>query len=632
MINKRYFVDFGPELLKLLGPNLYTNIYYVLGEIIANAYDADASNVYILYDTEENTIIIEDDGNGMSYEQLNSKYLPIGISSRYDKETTYTESGKRKRMGRKGIGKLAALSVAKQIKIMSKRNGEKSGCILSLDISQKNSEGKYEIPALDENEMIFNRVFASHGSAIIMEHSRYVINKAIDSAKRNISLIFPFASKEFIIHLENLNSGAKAVISDVVIETVKSADSLITFSDEDSAQNTYLSGLHCEFDEDRYYRILQKNLPSNKLPERKALHIKKPSIREKLKLSNIEGVDKQYDLIISGWICTYASTRDKKHSTDFPVNHISLVANGKLGQFDILSDISTDRMGESYVVGQFYVDLLEETDHPDIAASNRQGYKEDDLRYITTLDLIKKHALRPILDLKSEATAEKNYMKKLEQQNKLKESKEEFDRTMRTIIDDPSFNRVIHESAPVKAALEKGWDLKNTLSDSYKKIMISHNSEDKDLVDEIEKILHFCGFEKHEILYTSSDFYESGFEAYTDIYEYLKEFFVNTTRKPDLCIIYVLNENFTRKWNPVLEAGAGWVLNSTWYPMYTDRFESVKRPFPATEYTPYLSFNLSYKQAQLLASAIFKISHHSNKNYQTQQSILDFIKSSKLCG
>lgn len=39
MDNKRYFVDFGPELLQLLGPNLYTNIYYVLGEIIANAYD-----------------------------------------------------------------------------------------------------------------------------------------------------------------------------------------------------------------------------------------------------------------------------------------------------------------------------------------------------------------------------------------------------------------------------------------------------------------------------------------------------------------------------------------------------------------------------------------------------------------
>ena len=59
MDNKRYYVDFGPELLQLLGPNLYTNIYYVLGEIIANAYDADAQNVYILYDTEKTPLLLK---------------------------------------------------------------------------------------------------------------------------------------------------------------------------------------------------------------------------------------------------------------------------------------------------------------------------------------------------------------------------------------------------------------------------------------------------------------------------------------------------------------------------------------------------------------------------------------------
>jgi len=30
---------------ELLGPNLYTNIYYVLAELIANAYDADTKRV-----------------------------------------------------------------------------------------------------------------------------------------------------------------------------------------------------------------------------------------------------------------------------------------------------------------------------------------------------------------------------------------------------------------------------------------------------------------------------------------------------------------------------------------------------------------------------------------------------------
>lgn len=631
MNEKRYFVDFGPELLKLLGPNLYTNIYYVLGEIIANAYDADANNVYILYDTEKNTIIVEDDGNGMTYEQFNKRYLPIGVISRTDAESTYTESGSRKRMGRKGIGKLAALSVAERVKVTSIRNGEKSGCILSLDISIKNAEGRYEIPAINEDDISFNYIKDSdHGSAIIMENSRYLINKTINSAKRNISLIFPFASNSFKIHLKNLNTGDTAVIDDFIKDVIRLSDSMITFSDEDNEFNNYFDELHTIFDDDRYYRALKQELYENELPPKKKLHQKKSAIREKLTLRTIMGQEKQFDLVIAGWISTYATSGDKKRNTDFPVNHISLIANGKLGQFDILPDISTDRMGEAYVVGQFHVDLLEETELPDIAASNRQGYKEDDIRYVQTLELIKKFALRPIIELLQAARAEKNYIKNREKENRLKSSKEEFDRTMRNVVEDPVFKRVIHDSAPVKEALEKGWELKDTLREAYKKIMISHSGDDKDLVDELEKILHFCGFEKEEILYTSSDHYESGFQAYTDIYEYLKDFFVNTTRQPDLCIIYVLNESFVGKWDPVLEAGAGWVLNSKWFPMFTDKFESVRKPFSVSEYTPYLSFDLSDKQAHYLASALFQISQHSKKHDQNEQSIFNYIKSTRL--
>ena len=39
---KEYQLNVDPRILELLGPNLYTNIYYVLAELVANAYDADA--------------------------------------------------------------------------------------------------------------------------------------------------------------------------------------------------------------------------------------------------------------------------------------------------------------------------------------------------------------------------------------------------------------------------------------------------------------------------------------------------------------------------------------------------------------------------------------------------------------
>lgn len=631
MADKRYFVDFGPELLQLLGPNLYTNIYYVLGEIIANAYDADAKNVYILYDTDNNTIIVEDDGTGMTYEQFNSKFLPIGITSRINEESTFTESGARKKMGRKGIGKLAALSVAGRIKVISVRDGDKSGCVLSLDISHKNEDGKYEIPSVNENEIHFRRIDETKsGSAIIMENSRYSINKTIESARRNISLIFPFACNAFKIHLENLTTGQKTTIDDTTTDIITLSDALITFSDENTAYNDFLKALHQSFDEGKYYRILQRDLPADQLPEKKVLHKPLAALREKMSLQTNTGDVKNFDLIISGWISTYASSSDKKRNTDFPVNHISIIANDKLGQFDILPDISTDRMGEAYVVGQFFVDLLEETQLPDIASSNRQGYKEDDPRFMKTLELIKRYALRPILLLKADATKEKNYIRDLEKTNKVKESKEAFDRSIKEVIENPDFQKVIHDSTAIKESLEKAWDLKDTLKESYKKIMISHSSNDKELIDELEKVLHFCGFGKDEIIYTSSDYYESSFEAYTDIYNFLKDFFVNTTRQTDLCVIYVLNEDFVGKWDPVLEAGAGWVLNTTWYPMYTDRFESVRRPFPAAAYTPKLSFDMDDRATHVLASAVYQIAQHAQKLDQTEDNIFRFIKSTRL--
>ena len=62
---KEYSLDVDVRILDLLGPSLYTNIYYVLAELIANAYDADANNVYVIVD--DNRIVVEDDGRGMSY-------------------------------------------------------------------------------------------------------------------------------------------------------------------------------------------------------------------------------------------------------------------------------------------------------------------------------------------------------------------------------------------------------------------------------------------------------------------------------------------------------------------------------------------------------------------------------------
>src|SRR5690554_593578 len=130
--SREYKLNIDPRILELLGPNLYTNIYYVLAELIANAYDANAHNVYII--ASDDSITVEDDGSGMSYSAGDvADFLNVARETRTSEEDSFVlgSNSQRRKMGRKGVGKLAALSVSKNVEIKTIKNGEKSGFILS---------------------------------------------------------------------------------------------------------------------------------------------------------------------------------------------------------------------------------------------------------------------------------------------------------------------------------------------------------------------------------------------------------------------------------------------------------------------------------------------------------------------
>ena len=61
-------MSFDPNTIEHLGIQMYSTLPPVIAELVANAYDADASSVTIfLGDTGEKRIIIEDTGHGMSF-------------------------------------------------------------------------------------------------------------------------------------------------------------------------------------------------------------------------------------------------------------------------------------------------------------------------------------------------------------------------------------------------------------------------------------------------------------------------------------------------------------------------------------------------------------------------------------
>lgn len=104
------YFNFSYAALKLLGKNLYNNAANAISELVANGLDAKAKNVYVyidMSDKEHSIIEIIDDGIGMDYADLAQKYVWIGRNKRNDADLL--EDEKKNVMGRKGIGKLAAL-------------------------------------------------------------------------------------------------------------------------------------------------------------------------------------------------------------------------------------------------------------------------------------------------------------------------------------------------------------------------------------------------------------------------------------------------------------------------------------------------------------------------------------------
>lgn len=552
MEKKEYRLSIDPRILELLGPSLYTNIYYILAELIANAYDAEAHNVYIISNKDD--ITVEDDGKGMSYQNGDiKKYLSVAEVSRNNNEDSTTKTLKRKKMGRKGVGKLAALSVSENVLIKTISNGEKSGFILSRYINDDN----LLTPISDEN-ITFNRI-TSNGTAVVMQNPQYKLHSTLKAIKRNLLKIFPLVSEDFQIHL--IRGTEEETIKDFDKEMIAELSTLITLGDD----FTYLNEHFKTAFENKKDELL-KNQPIYSAP---------------ISMKDRWGEEHSYNVEVKGWIGTYLTTRGRKAElTDFPDNFISLYANNKMGEFNILPLVGQNKLPEVYVVGQLHVDIFELTELPDMALSNRQGYKSDDKRYQTVLDYVRKILLPDILKMRDtyvDLNKKEKEEKKLEQQRKDEaDFRQSVDRFRRN-ASKKAASRISQKFGIKEAQIE---EVENILSDEInanspdmgiksiidsqkKKILISQTYPDKDLADIVYAMLIFNNVPPSDIIYTNCDDEVSripeGDVGKSGIYNYLRDFFVDSYSTQKMYVIFVTSNHTKESWGALTEVGAAWI-------------------------------------------------------------------------
>lgn len=545
---KEYNINVDPRILELLGPNLYTNIYYVLAELIANAYDADAKNVYIISNKDD--IRIEDDGHGMSYDNGDiKKFLNVAGVSRTNENESFSRSGERRKMGRKGVGKLAALSVSESVDIMTICNGEKSGFVLA----RRPNDGNKLTPIEDEN--ISFCYIQNSGTAIVMRNPQYRLHKSLDAIKRNLLKIFPLVDDNFKIHI--IRGKEEEIVEKFDENVAKELCSLIILGEQHADLLNYVPDYFPKHRSDLVEKRDEYSVP--------------------LSIKDNNGNEHEYNLQIEGWIGAYKTTRGRKSEvTDFPDNFISLYANKKMGEFNILPIVGQNKLNEVYIVGQLYVDLFELSELPDMALSNRQGYKSDDIRYETVIKYVREILLPDVLKKRVLYTDLTKAAKKTQKIEEQKDNEAKLRKMVDTFKDKASesvalaIERYNSTDSPYQSEL-KGiisnaindnipeLGLKTVVDSQKKKILISHTYKDKDLADVVYNMLLFNNVPSEDVLYTSCDDEVCRIPEGVSIYNYLRDFFVESYSKQKLFVLFITSDNTPKAWGAMTEIGASWI-------------------------------------------------------------------------
>ena len=207
---RRYKMTVAGQLFKHLGLQMYSGAVPAISELISNAYDAMARNVWITIPTggpisQNDEIIVRDDGHGMSYEECNSLYLFVGRDRRghqngWAKE--YNELPTRKVQGRKGIGKLAGFGIANLIAVRTVKNRKIAHFEINYDELTKSShfadtDGYDPEPLSDDNKSTNKKP----GTSITL--SRLKISRAIneDEFKKSIARRLLVLDENFTVHV-----------------------------------------------------------------------------------------------------------------------------------------------------------------------------------------------------------------------------------------------------------------------------------------------------------------------------------------------------------------------------------------------------------------------------------------------
>ncbi|MFL5560789.1 MAG: ATP-binding protein [Gemmatimonadaceae bacterium] len=338
----KYKLSIDLNALNHLGINLYSNIPAVVSEVVANSWDADAEHVSIQIDPGAGTVVIVDDGAGMSEDEINHRYLKVGYRKR-ETEGAHTPKHRRHVMGRKGIGKLSLFSIADIIEVHSVKTDSKG------------------------------RVLERNGFVMRASRIREAIERGDGIAHYEPEVIEPVPA--------DLTSGTRIILRDLKKSAHVTAKSLrkrlarrFSVIGPEHQFEVEVDGAPITVEDRDYFAKIEYVWYFGQDSEQYAEAC--TNAKKKLQLDGT--VDAANKYAISGWIGTF----DERKSIEEGNNSIVVLAWGKLVQEDLLKDLEEGGLFTKYLTGEIRADFVDLDQQQDIATSDRQRLREDDPRYV----------------------------------------------------------------------------------------------------------------------------------------------------------------------------------------------------------------------------------------------------------
>ena len=343
---EEYTLDIDLNVLNHLGLNLYSNVPAVLAELIANAWDADASrvDVSVKEQGEGKRIIIQDNGCGMNDADLREKFLTVGYQRRSTESGDQTPGRGRSVMGRKGIGKLSVLSIARKVYVYTKKE-DTDPLAIALDVEKIQEaiekKEKYHPSVIDVPGDID---LGSSGTALVLSDLKKRVNASLDAhLRQRVARRFSIISNDFQV---------------------------------------FVNGDEITLNDRNYFGKLEYALVYGDFEKSDFTHDKKYVVQREENT-----VDEGGKYSVRGWIGLVEKSGSLQEGAD-NLNKISILARGKVALEDILDSYREGGLYTKYVIGELEADFLDLTEADDIATSSRQDFIQSDERFVQLREFV----------------------------------------------------------------------------------------------------------------------------------------------------------------------------------------------------------------------------------------------------